>query len=293
MKKRLLALLLAATVTATTFMSAGGTVWAMEGDITNESVDSLNPSPEAGTKENADEVDATGTAEDISSVLSAADTTMATDWSELESSHNYSDNYSHTWIYTDPEAEILMVTFDERTATEAYCDFIEIYDGNENLIGSFSGAELAGKTVALCGGTVKIHFYSDSSNVEWGFKVSDISTTVSLAGCDISLSQDSWHYDGTEKEPEVTITGLTFSEDYGWQYGGTLTEDVDYTLTYSDNIEIGKGKVTATGLGIYAGTSLTKEFGIYGDWAYELYDQNLARITDISVPKQKLLFRIR
>lgn len=50
-----------------------------------------------------------------------------------------------------------------------------------------------------------------------------------LAEADITLSPAAFVYDGTGKEPAVTVT-----------YDGmTLTEGRDFTVTYVDNIEVG------------------------------------------------------
>ena len=62
-------------------------------------------------------------------------------------------------------------------------------------------------------------------------------------GFTITLNPTTFEYDGTEKRPEVTVKdGET-----------TLTKDTDYTVAYSNNINVGTGKVTVTGTGNYAG----------------------------------------
>ena len=81
--------------------------------------------------------------------------------------------------------------------------------------------------------------------------------TVTVEGASIEdftaeLSQDSYEYDGTEKTPSVTVTDTN---------GNTLIQDTDYTVSYSDNTEVGTATVTITGIGDYAGT-ITKTFTI-------------------------------
>ena len=56
----------------------------------------------------------------------------------------------------------------------------------------------------------------------------------------VSLSQDRFYYDKTEKCPEVTIEGLD--------------PDTDYDVTYSNNINVGTGTAIITGKGNYTGT---------------------------------------
>ncbi len=61
---------------------------------------------------------------------------------------------------------------------------------------------------------------------------------------EISLQESSFIYDGNPKMPKVVVT-----------YGEvTLVENVDYTLSYENNVEIGVGKVNVNGTGEYTGT---------------------------------------
>lgn len=122
-----------------------------------------------------------------------------------ESPHNYPDNYSNVWKYNyDGEAKGLLVTFSEDTYVEDYKgliffgdkisgseitagdfkniiaplkhgDYIAISDADNNTIGSYSGDELAGKTVFVPGTTVNIRLSTDSSVNYYGFRVTDIS----------------------------------------------------------------------------------------------------------------------
>ena len=67
----------------------------------------------------------------------------------------------------------------------------------------------------------------------------------------IELSNSSLVYNGTELKPTATVKdGET-----------TLVEGTDYTLTYTNNVNVGTATVTATGIGNYSGTK-TAEFAI-------------------------------
>ncbi|HCT92931.1 MAG TPA: hypothetical protein DF613_16350 [Lachnospiraceae bacterium] len=68
----------------------------------------------------------------------------------------------------------------------------------------------------------------------------------------VTLEPESFLYDGTAKEPSVTVE----------LSGKTLTEGTDYTVSYSDNIEAGTAKVTVTGISDYDRTTIEKEFKI-------------------------------
>lgn len=67
----------------------------------------------------------------------------------------------------------------------------------------------------------------------------------------ISISEQNYVYDGTPKTPAVSV-----------RYNGILlSENVDYSLTYSDFVVAGTAKVTVTGINSYTG-SVTKEYTI-------------------------------
>ncbi|MCD8013032.1 MAG: hypothetical protein LUG99_07640, partial [Lachnospiraceae bacterium] len=77
-------------------------------------------------------------------------------------------------------------------------------------------------------------------------------TAASIASASVLLDKTSYTYDGTAKEPGVTVT----------LNGTTLTKDTDYTLTYSNNTSAGTASVTATGTGNYTDTTSAKTFTI-------------------------------
>lgn len=67
----------------------------------------------------------------------------------------------------------------------------------------------------------------------------------------ISISEQNYVYDGTPKTPAVSV----------YYNGILLSENVDYSLTYSDFVIAGTAKVTVTGINSYTG-SVTKEYTI-------------------------------
>ncbi len=70
---------------------------------------------------------------------------------------------------------------------------------------------------------------------------------------DVNLSSRTFTYNGTEKRPDVTIT----------YDGKQLIKDKDYTLIYSDNINVGNATVKVTMIGNYTNT-IIKSFRING-----------------------------
>lgn len=85
---------------------------------------------------------------------------------------------------------------------------------------------------------------NENPNAEKKFVISDKVTIISgtvidISKCVIDLEYTKCLYDGEEKTPKVTIDGLT--------------EGKDFTVVYSDNVNIGAAKVTVTGVGEIVG----------------------------------------
>lgn len=76
-------------------------------------------------------------------------------------------------------------------------------------------------------------------------------TALNDANTVISISEQNYVYDGTPKKPTVSV----------YYNGILLSENVDYSLTYSDFVDAGTAKVTVTGINTYTG-SVTKEYTI-------------------------------
>lgn len=76
-------------------------------------------------------------------------------------------------------------------------------------------------------------------------------TALNDANTVISISEQNYVYDGTPKKPAVSV----------YYNGILLSENVDYSLTYSDFVVAGTAKVTVTGINSYTG-SATKEYTI-------------------------------
>lgn len=76
-------------------------------------------------------------------------------------------------------------------------------------------------------------------------------TALNDANTVISISEQNYLYDGTPKKPAVSV----------YYNGILLSENVDYSLTYSDFVVAGTAKVTVSGINSYTG-SVTKEYTI-------------------------------
>ena len=96
----------------------------------------------------------------------------------FESAHPYEDNCDKSWTINKPGAKSVSITFSSQTEVEDGYDYIEIYDGKDNLIGSYTGTALASQCITVTGDTVKIRLTSDSSNSYYGFSIDSIDYEV-------------------------------------------------------------------------------------------------------------------
>lgn len=95
-------------------------------------------------------------------------------------------------------------------------------------------------------------------------------TDISL--CDVTFTEDAYEYTGREIRPDLSIN-----------YVNKILEfDVDYTVEYSDNIEIGKGLATIHGIGNFKGRT-SKEFDIV-----EKVERNDNEIPSGSIPSGEI-----
>lgn len=74
---------------------------------------------------------------------------------------------------------------------------------------------------------------------------------TSITDCNIGDITEEYTYDGTEKQPKLTVSYNNM----------VLTEGTDYTLGYTDNVDAGTAFVTVKGRGKYSGI-VTKTFKI-------------------------------
>ena len=106
----------------------------------------------------------------------------------IQSKHPYDNSCDETWTIHRDGATRIDVTFTDETYTESGYDYIYIYDGDDKLIGKYSGSELSGKTISVNSDTVKIRLTSDSSNTEYGFALDKVEFSMK-AQCDHSNTE--------------------------------------------------------------------------------------------------------
>ena len=105
----------------------------------------------------------------------------------IESLHNYENDCDETWVINKPNAEFISITFSSATELESGYDYIYIYGMNDDLIGQYTGAELASQTVTVTGNIVKIRLASNDIGTRYGFSVSDIRSYIKLTTNDVDI----------------------------------------------------------------------------------------------------------
>ena len=81
--------------------------------------------------------------------------------------------------------------------------------------------------------------YEGEATAQWTIAAADAASTFTL-----TLNPETFIYDGTAKQPAVTVQDGS----------AVLTEGTDYTVAYEDNVNVGTATVTVTGQGNYSGT---------------------------------------
>ena len=126
---------------------------------------------------------------------------------------------SYVYDGTEKKPEVLVSNLTKGT------DYDVTYTNNKNV--GTAAATITGKGVF-------------TGNKTLNFTI----TQADLSKLSAKLSQTSFAYDGTEKKPEVVISGLN---------AGT-----DYQVTYTDNKEAGTATATVTGINNYKGSQTLK-----------------------------------
>lgn len=126
------------------------------------------------------------------------------DFTYPRSPHPYENNYNKTQSYTCPDknTKAMEVTFSDSCRTEEKYDVVSIYDGNSKLVGSYSGRELAGRTMIIDGNSFSVNLKSDRSQNYYGYAVTKVTP---LTG-DSAVCPESTHPYNNYENSEYTYT---------------------------------------------------------------------------------------
>ena len=104
------------------------------------------------------------------------------------------------------------------------------------------------------------HNYNKDAGIleEAGQTDDDGKKQIALSNCTVTISQDSYESDGTEKKPEVTV-----------KRGDEVIPPSEYTAVYSDNVNAGTATVTVTANDDSSAVrgSITKTFTNSFEWS--------------------------
>ena len=126
------------------------------------------------------------------------------DFTYPRSPHPYENNYDKTQRYTCPDknTKAMEVTFSDSCRTEEKYDVVSIYDGDSKLVGSYSGRELAGRTMIIDGNSFSVNLKSDRSKNYYGYAVTKV---IPLTG-DSAVCPESTHPYNNYENSEYTYT---------------------------------------------------------------------------------------
>lgn len=118
-----------------------------------------------------------------------------------ESEHPYSNYAKQNYTFEYPSAVLLTVTFSDKTLTEDEYDLIYVYNSENKVIGTYSGNELAGKTITIDGSMFRLRLWTDHSKTFYGFSIDNIEAKVIVnsydTDCDRQEIKDSSMYPDT------------------------------------------------------------------------------------------------
>lgn len=125
---------------------------------------------------------------------------------------------------------------------------VTVKDGTKTLVrGTDYTLSYENNTAAGYGKVIITGINGYTDTLETTFRISERSVTE----CTVTLDPESCTYDGSAKTPGVKVSDGSKK----------LVRGTDYTLTYSDNVQVGTASVTVTGKGNYTG-KITRSFTI-------------------------------
>jgi len=99
----------------------------------------------------------------------------------VESAHPYTNNMNHDENFSFPGAERLLIEFDPQCKTEARYDILRFYTEANHSHGVYENSGATNwNPLEIEGDTLYLHFVSDGSNVEWGYKFTVTPVTKSF-----------------------------------------------------------------------------------------------------------------
>lgn len=179
-----------------------------------------------------------------------------------ESEHNYSNKLRANYGFRYANAKSLKLTFSSKCETEETYDTITIYDENNNEMGTYSGTQLASKTIEIPSGSFRIEFVTDRSKTFYGFSIESIVATMN-ANPEIVDDESSDAY----KTYTLPQSSHNYSNDIEELYYYTDVTAASLDLKFSDECKTEKNfdvvylyDENNTLIGDYSGDDLSDRF---------------------------------
>jgi hypothetical protein len=143
---------------------------------------------------------------------------------------------------------------------DAVADHIKVKVGNTVIgKGAYTLTITSDKTAATYGTLDSTINFTITGKDSVGTKESKngsitvVKRSIDAADVTVTLSNTTYEYNGTAREPNVTVKAAHTT--------GNLVKDTDFTVTYADNTDAGEATVTVEGIGNYK-NSVRKTFSI-------------------------------
>ena len=182
----------------------------------------------------------------------------------LESSHNYENSIDKSYTKTVENAEMLRLTFDEKTRFENRCDTLTIYytkNDSEVALGTYTGTELANKELIIPTNNVRLLLHTDGSVIFYGFR------------CTVD------GLDGSYDEVGEAVT-VECPHQYGnsqtYNYEAEINEDIDGIIITFDSQSILETNYDKLYIQDANGNTLEIKTGSFG--GYELMLTNTKKV---------------
>jgi hypothetical protein len=159
----------------------------------------------------------------------------------------YFQSYSSRFDVGDSVKYLIRdISVNESTDTISANEEMVVDVADKSVVSVNSTGNTTGTLTMLKTGITKVSIYpkhNPTYKKTYMFRVGK-EGELSLSDCNIILFRNQYSYTGKACEPIAIVT-----------YQGTrLEEGTDYTLTYSNNKNVGTGTVTVTGAGLFSGT---------------------------------------
>lgn len=200
----------------------------------------------------------------------------------LESPHPYDNSREYSMEYKYPgTADSLTLHFSKYTSAESNFDDIIIYDTAENIVGQYSGTNLAGKDITIPDKGFKIVISSDNESAYYGFAIDSITVTNGNYDGDLALSIV---YENEEASGMMLHNKAVDTKNF---YVSTASYD-----DFGKMLDLATSKIKVTGSMAYADLKIIQQMDA-SSGKLMLYDENFVPLCTErykAYPKYELVF---